>query len=280
MATETQIRQKAVLAVVVDFITITLVAVAVVATLEERGGGNFHTPTYTGGGGGSYNSGSNQQNTPGINQGHGKIIITLLGSFTTNETPSISQGAGPISKVIPEDSLTTWVSGELNATDLDTNSAQLAWSILVAPSHGTAIVDGNGSSPQTFTYQPNANYHGSDSFSVMVSDGDANDSITINLTINPVDDPAIISGDFNQTIQEDNSASGTIIASDIDGLTDGSYFAISTPRFMVFPPLIPWMVTGHTSPTLISLATIILRFRSPMTSISPPSKSSIFSFNL
>ena len=36
MATETQIRQKAVLAVVVDFITITLVAVAVVATLEER----------------------------------------------------------------------------------------------------------------------------------------------------------------------------------------------------------------------------------------------------
>ena len=36
MATETQIRQKAVLAVVVDFIIITLVAVVVVATLEER----------------------------------------------------------------------------------------------------------------------------------------------------------------------------------------------------------------------------------------------------
>ena len=44
-----------------------------------------------------------------------------------------------------------------------------------------------------FTYLPDANYHGNDSFSVMVSDGDANDSITINLTINPVDDPAVIS---------------------------------------------------------------------------------------
>ena len=92
MATETQIRQKAVLAVVVDFITITLVAVAVVATLEEREEEIFtlqHTRVVAVD---LYNSGSNQQNTPGINQGHGKIIITLLGSFTTNETPSISQG--------------------------------------------------------------------------------------------------------------------------------------------------------------------------------------------
>ena len=80
-------------------------------------------------------------------------------------------------------------ASELNATDSDTNSAQLSWSLLSSPSNGTAVVDGNGSSPEVFTYQPNANYHGSDSFSVQVSDGDANDSITINLTINPVDDP-------------------------------------------------------------------------------------------
>ena len=172
------------------------------------GGGTGGNGYYGGGGGGSYNSGTDQDNISGLNTGHGKIIITLLGSFTPNATPSISQGAGPISKVTSEDSLTTWVSGELNATDIDTNSAQLAWSLLVAPSHGTAIVDGNGTSPQTFTYQPNANYHGSDSFSVMVSDGDANDSITINLTINPVDDPAIISGDFNQTIHINGVASG------------------------------------------------------------------------
>ena len=60
----------------------------------------------------------------------------------------------------------------------------------------------------------------------MVSDGDANDSITINLTINPVDDPAIISGDFNQTIHINGVASGDLNASDIDGLNDGSYYTI------------------------------------------------------
>ncbi|HAY74164.1 MAG TPA: hypothetical protein DCY32_00685, partial [Opitutae bacterium] len=62
---------------------------------------------------------------------------------------------------------------------------------------------------------------------MQVSDGLANDSIAVNLTINPVDDPAIIIGDLNKTIQEDITANGTIIASDIDGLTDGSYYLIS-----------------------------------------------------
>ena len=121
----------------------------------------------------------------------------------------------------------SWNASELNATDSDTNSAQLSWSLLSSPSNGTAVVDGNGSSPEVFTYQPDANYHGSDSFSLQVSDGDANDSITINLTINPVDDPSVISGDTSGVLNEDSSLTGDLNATDIDGLTDGSYFSIS-----------------------------------------------------
>jgi hypothetical protein len=57
-------------------------------------------------------------------------------------------------------------------------------------------VDGNGSYPTTLSYQPNANFNGSDSFSVQVSDGENNDSITINLTVNSVNDnPTIYSID-------------------------------------------------------------------------------------
>ena len=133
----------------------------------------------------------------------------------------------PLSKISSEDTQVSWNASDLNATDSDTNSAQLSWSLLSSPSNGTAVVDGNGSSPQVFTYQPNANYHGSDSFSVQVSDGDANDSITINLTINPVDDPSVISGDTSGFLLEDSSLTGDLNATDIDGLTDGSYFSIS-----------------------------------------------------
>ena len=190
------------------------------------GSGGCGSGIRVGGGGGSYNSGTDQNNTTGTNEGHGKVIITFLGA--ANEPPVISQGTGPISKVTSEDTLTTFSTNELNATDSDTNASQLAWSLLSSPSNGTAIVDGNGSSPQVFTYQPNANYHGADSFSVQVSDGDANDSITINLTVNPVDDPAVISGDTSGATYEDSVLIGDLNATDIDGLTDGSYFTISS----------------------------------------------------
>ena len=139
----------------------------------------------------------------------------------------ISQGTGPISKVTSEDTLTTWTISELNATDSDTNASRLSWSVLTPPTNGTATVDGNGTSPQTFTYLPNVNFHGSDSFVVMVSDGDKNDSITVNLTINQINDSTIISGDINSTIDAGTIASGDINATDPDGLTDGSYFAVT-----------------------------------------------------
>jgi VCBS repeat-containing protein len=178
------------------------------------------------GGGGSYNSGTDQNNTADANEGHGKVIITFLGSV--NEAPVISQGVGPLYRVSSEDTQISWSASELNATDSDTNAAQLSWSLLSSPSNGNAVIDGNGSYPQVFTYQPNANYHGPDSFSVQVSDGDANDSITINLTINPVDDPAVISGDTSGFLLEDSSLTGNLNATDIDGLTDGTYFTISS----------------------------------------------------
>jgi len=130
---------------------------------------------------------------PRANEGDGLVIITFLGS--ANQPPEITQGAGPLTKTIDEDTNATWTASELNATDSDTGASSLAWSLLTSPSHGTATVSGNGSAPTSLSYQPNANYHGSDSFSVQVSDGENNDSITINLTINPVDEP--FNGSFN-----------------------------------------------------------------------------------
>ena len=94
----------------------------------------------------------------------------------------------------------------MNATDADTNASSLAWSLVTSPSHGTAIVDGNGSSPANFSYQPNANFNGSDSFSVQVSDGGNNDSITINLTVNSVNDNPTIYSINGQTLSNSLTA--------------------------------------------------------------------------
>lgn len=45
------------------------------------GAGGWHNlDTGNGGGGGSYNSGTNQDNQAGVNEGHGKVIITYIGN--------------------------------------------------------------------------------------------------------------------------------------------------------------------------------------------------------
>ena len=44
-------------------------------------------PYAAGGGGGSYNSGSDQTNTAGTNDGHGRVVITALTPFPSNSTP-------------------------------------------------------------------------------------------------------------------------------------------------------------------------------------------------
>ena len=124
----------------------------------------------------------------------------------------ISQGQGPIAKTTNEDTSVSWNANELNATDADTQPPNLSWSLVGTPSNGTATVDGNGSSPANFSYSPNPNFSGSDSFLVQVSDGAVSDSILVNVTVTPVDDPAIISGDFNATIAEDAVATGDLNA--------------------------------------------------------------------
>jgi hypothetical protein len=167
-------------------------------------GGPDYSQYPGGGGGGSYNAGSDQNNSITTNSGHGKVIIRLLGPVAY--PPVITQGVGPLTKTINEDTTATWTASELNATDSDSNASSLAWSLVTAPSHGTAIVDGNGSSPAILSFQPNANFNGSDSFSVQVSDGENNDSITINLTVNSVNDNPTVHSINGQTLSNSLTA--------------------------------------------------------------------------
>ena len=50
----------------------------------------------------------------------------------------------------------------------------------------------------------------------------------ISLTVTTVDDQTMITGEFSGKLFLDHNVSGDINASDIDGLTDGSYFSIAT----------------------------------------------------
>ena len=51
----------------------------------------------------------------------------------------------------------------------------------------------------------------------------------ISITLANVDDAAVISGDTSYTGNEGDSVTGDLNATDVDGLTDGTIFSVSTP---------------------------------------------------
>ena len=98
----------------------------------------------------------------------------------------------------------------LDATDPDSDPLQ--WSIASQADHGTASADAG-----TISYTPEEkDYNGSDSFVMSVSDSNGgSDSITVNVTIDPVNDPPTFTVGTADSVDEDcgdQSAPGLITA--------------------------------------------------------------------
>ncbi|MGF1884272.1 Ig-like domain-containing protein, partial [Vibrio splendidus] len=104
----------------------------------------------------------------------------------------------------------TPVSGTLSASDEDGDD--LSFSKATEPSNGTVVVDKNGD----WTYTPDENYNGNDSFTVVVSDGQGGtDTITVNIGVTPVNDLPV-GEDVSVTTDEDTPVSGSLTATDAD----------------------------------------------------------------
>jgi VCBS repeat-containing protein len=79
--------------------------------------------------------------------------------------------------------------------------------------HGSVVHNGDG----TFTYTPDANFNGADSFTYTVSDGELADTATVNVTVNAVNDAPVALAAGNAT-DEDHIVNGNnLTADDVDG---------------------------------------------------------------
>jgi VCBS repeat-containing protein len=98
----------------------------------------------------------------------------------------------------------------LTATDVDGDG--LTYTVVSGPTHGT--LSGSGAN---LTYTPDANYHGSDSFSYRASDSaTGSNTATVELTVTAVND-APVANDVTATTAEDTTKSVALVASDVDG---------------------------------------------------------------
>jgi len=150
-----------------------------------------------------------------------------------NDAPFITEG-NSINVTMSEDGSPLAFNLTLHATDADGDS--LNWSISSPANRGTASVSGTGTS-KSVSYAPNPDYNGSDTFEVRVDDGNLADTITVNVTINSVNDaPVITEGDaVNVVISEDGAPTAfslTLPATDIDSNLSALDWHISA----VYPP--------------------------------------------
>ena len=106
----------------------------------------------------------------------------------------------------------TTLDSRLNATDADGDT--LTYTLKSGTSNGTLVLD---TATGEYSYKPNANYNGPDSFTVTVNDGKGGvvDAV-VRITVNPVNDVPTTSPVDLITV-EDNAVTAKVYANDVDG---------------------------------------------------------------
>ena len=133
------------------------------------------------------------------------ILTACGGSSSGNSAPTFSESSMAVS--LAEDSTQTI---SISATDADGD--QLTYSVGNAPASGALQLN-----PQTgeASYTPNSNYFGSDSFEVLVSDGNKDSRLTVSLTVTAVNDAPVFSRD-TLLVSGNEIKVGSVSATDVD----------------------------------------------------------------
>ncbi|WP_170985159.1 Ig-like domain-containing protein [Roseomonas sp. AR75] len=140
------------------------------------------------------------------------VLVTDVAIGTPTNRAPLAQGfAGGTGE---ED---TGIAGQVNATDPDGDTLAYAIAAGDGPSHGSVSLD---DATSAFLYTPEADFSGTDSFVVTITDGNGGSATqVVSVTVTPVNDDPTVSGDASGTGDEDTTIAGDLDAEDVDGDT-------------------------------------------------------------
>jgi gliding motility-associated-like protein len=139
------------------------------------------------------------------------VIITIL---PVNDAPIANDDnfAGEEDDVI---------AGTVASNDFDQENDALVFNLLNPPSNGTVILNADGS----FTYVPDADFNGTDSFTYEACDGSLCDEATVFITIDPINDSPIANDDV-YTTTENTDLTASVAGNDSDPDGNGLVFTV------------------------------------------------------
>jgi VCBS repeat-containing protein len=112
----------------------------------------------------------------------------------------------------------TTITGTVTGADIDGDA--LTFDLVAGAANGTVTLNSDG----TYSYVPNANFNGSDSFTFVANDGAATSAVqTVSITVNPVND-APVADTLVVSGNEDTTLNSAVTGSDVDG--DSVTFAV------------------------------------------------------
>ncbi|MGE8501468.1 MAG: retention module-containing protein [Pseudomonas sp.] len=143
-----------------------------------------------------------------LDDGKGGVIDAVV-SITVNPVNDVPTSS-PVNLITVEDNA---VTAKVYANDVDGDTLTYSIANGDAPQHGTVTLQADG----TFTYTPAKDYNGSDAFTVTIDDGKGGVTTSlVSITVQPFNDAPETTNQTKVT-DEDQSVSGQIIATDVDG---------------------------------------------------------------
>lgn len=158
------------------------------------------------------------------------------GTETATANVTINVSGGNQSPVAQDDAATgdedSDISGNVlsdngNGPDSDPDGGTLTVALLTPPANGIVSLDPDGA----YTYTPNPNFNGADSFTYELSDGQGGtNEATVSLTVNPVNDRPITRNDV-LSVDENTTLNGNVLGRNGNGLDsdpDGDPLTVAT----------------------------------------------------
>ena len=135
-------------------------------------------------------------------------VVTASIIVTAGNNPPVAADDG---YSVDEDAMLTVSAPGVLANDSDPDGDPIIVSLLTNVSHGLLDLNADGS----FTYTPNTNFNGADSFTYAADAGSASDQATVNITVNAVND-APVAADDTDAVAEGGSINVDVRANDTD----------------------------------------------------------------